>query len=217
MRGCNPTRWKGGGCAVAALLLSAGCSGSDAPPQMPETASASATPQQAAQPAPGEGEYLSSMYGVEPREAARRQANEQLVGTYSASLHDRPLPGYSDIWIRHTPTYAVVVNVKLPFDRAAFIARAPAELHQDLEFAAVRHDRREVEVATNRILESFRGLPGAWSGGYEVQTDTFRFTVASEAMLEPFRNAVPADLRDVTSISVGPQPVPLVSPAISQP
>ena len=155
------------------------------------------------------GAYLSEMYGVEPKEAARREANATLVGELRSSLFGSPLPGYSDVWIRHEPTYAVVVNAKPPYDADDFLERAPAAIRGDIEFVEVRRDRIEIARDQDRIIAAFRPLGGAWSGGYEVQHDRFRFTVGAAGQLDAFRNAVPADLRDATIVEVGAQPVPL--------
>ncbi|KLE35828.1 hypothetical protein [Aurantiacibacter luteus] len=154
------------------------------------------------------GGYLQQRYGLSDEEAARRHIVMDAAVAFNTSLYENPPQGYSDLWIRHEPTFAIVLNVRPPYDRAAFLARAPEVLRGDLEFFEVTRTRTEIERDQDRIIASWRGFRN-WSGGYEVQTDRFRFTTASDAEHAAMRAALPADLREQVVLAVGPQPVPL--------
>ena len=213
----------GGGLAVAALFLCTGCvaqapetEGSEAPtyPVSPETGHEEPPPPPPAGAQIGDrvypsGGYLQTRYGLSDEEAARRLSNEQLVGDLNTSLHEDPVQGFSSMWIRHEPTYAVVVNVSPPFDRAAILARADEAIRDDIEFVSVTRTQSEISRTEDRIIAAWRDIRAPWSGGYEVQRDTFRYTAASPATLEDMRAALPEDLRGEVELAVGPQPVPL--------
>lgn len=208
---------KGGGLAVAALLLLGGClpvdADGDSAAQSPDQASRDVPPppEAMARAAPEypAGAYLGQRYGLTPEEAARRHANEELTSEFiRTALADRDTR-ISAIWIRHEPSYAVVVNVKPPYDRDALIAQAPEALRGDLEFVEVSRTRPEISRDEDRLIAAFRPLDFAWSGGYRVQTDRFRYTAGSPAAAERLRAAVPEDLRADVEIGVESQPVPL--------
>ncbi|MGB3165969.1 MAG: hypothetical protein WBA68_04245, partial [Alteraurantiacibacter sp.] len=153
--------------------------------------------------------FLSAVYGTDPGEARRRQRNEALIAEFNRAAMQSRDTRVSAIWIRHEPTYAVVVNAKPPFDRAALAALAPEALRGDLEFVAVSRTRPEISRDEDRLIAAFRSFDFAWSGGYRVQEDRFLYTAGAPTAAERMRAAVPEDLLDVTDIAVEPQPVPL--------
>ena len=205
----------GGGVAAAALFALAGCATDDnSPPPTPTPQTARTVP-----PSPKhavgsdvkyqKGAYLGEMYDLSPDEAGRRHDNEALAGELNRSLFENPPRGFSALWIRHEPSYAVVVNVKPPYDRNAFIARAPEALRSDIRFMEVRYTRAEISRIEDRIIAALRNSRFAWSGGYEVQRDVFRYTAAAPDQVARLRAALPADLRDEVIIETGSQPIPL--------
>ena len=215
---------KGGGLAVAALFLCAGCvaetadpvaGGAPTYPVSPETGREVPPPPRPEGVQIGDrvypsGGYLQTMYGISDEEAARRLFNEELIGQLNTSLYENPVQGFSSLWIRHEPTYAVVVNVSPPFDRDAILARADETIRDDIEFVSVTRTQSEISRTEDRIIVAWRDIRDPWSGGYEVQTDRFRYTAGAPATLEAMRAALPADLRDEVVLEIGSQPEPLL-------
>ena len=128
---------------------------------------------------------------------------------FHRSLRNDPPAGFADLWLRHDPSFAVMVNAKPPFDPEHYLARADSSLRPLIRFAEVSRTRAEISRTEDRIIASWRDIREPWSGGYEVQRDVFRYTAASPDTLERMRAALPADLRNGVELGRESQPVPL--------
>lgn len=135
-------------------------------------------------------------------EMRRRAAIEPLVGELNGSLHDRPVRGFSDLWIQNEPTYAVVVAVKRPADEEAIVARADPALRPFIVFRDARLDSAEIRRARPRVLAALQGAPGGWSSGYDPKIGKFRVDAESQAVVAYFRGRLPPDLRDDVDLRV---------------
>ena len=122
----------------------------------------------------------------------------------------RQLPGYSDLYIEHEPTWHVVVAFTAPpppreGDRRAGASRRSA--NRILVRTATR-TRAEIEAALDALASAMRATGLDWTGGYDVKTQRFEVKVASPAHVERIRSAIPPALRADVDVTVGPLPVP---------
>ena len=155
------------------------------------------------------GTHIAEQYGISIEEAQRRLDNETHVSSLNRYLRRGAPPGFSSLWIQHEPSYAVVVAFKGTPDRAALLARAHPAIRRDIVFRPAKRDRFEIERDGDRIVAALQRTPGAWSGGYDVNTQKFGFNFATKEGLAYAERIVPADLRDDVVLRLGGVPVPL--------
>ena len=155
------------------------------------------------------GAHLAEQHGISIEEAQRRLNNEAHVSGLAQYLRRANPPGFSDLWIQHEPTYAIVLAFKRPPDKAALLARAHPAIRGDVVFRSAKRDRGEIERDGDRIIAALQRTPGAWSGGYDVKSETFGFNFASRAGLAYAESNIPADLRRDVVLRLGGVPVPL--------
>ena len=154
--------------------------------------------------------HLGQRYGISQAEADVRLANQERVSALSRSLRrDDPLPGFSTIWIRHEPEYAVVVDFKGAPDVDAVRARADPALRPFLVFRSVARSEADIERDMDRIIAAMRGGPRDWTAAYEVETGRFLFNAPAPATVAFAEKRLPPDLRKDVVFRVAPIPMPL--------
>jgi hypothetical protein len=145
---------------------------------------------------------------VSEQEGRRRLDNEAHVSDLARSLRLRPIAGYADLWIRHEPSYAVVVDFKGAPPRAAVLERAHQAIRPDIVVRAAKRDRTQIVRDGDRLLARLRGTPGPWTGGYNVRTGRFHYHFVSPAALAHAERRIPTDLRPDVILRIGAVPQP---------
>lgn len=135
-------------------------------------------------------------------EVRRRVTLEPLVGDLNSSLHERPVRGFSSLWIQNEPDYAVLIAVKRPADERAILARADPALRPFITFRDAKLDLAEIQRTEPRVLAALQGAPGTWSCGYDPRIGKFRVEVEKETAASYARKRLPADLRDYVALRV---------------
>jgi hypothetical protein len=198
------------GCAAVAIMLCA-CSGNG--PSAGQDSNAAAEARPATQTRTVARDPAAYAYGAEHRvteqEGRRRLDNEVHVSALARSLRLRPIAGYADLWIRHEPTYAIVVDFKGSPPRHAVLARAQPAIHHDIVLRTAKRNRREIVRDNDRITALLRSTPGEWVGGYDVKTGRFEYRFASPAAVASAEKRIPADLRNDVVLRIGAVPRPL--------
>lgn len=121
----------------------------------------------------------------------------------------RQLPGFSEIYIEHEPTWHVVVAFTAPPPpREQIIALAPPPIRERILIRTAKRTRAEINAALDALALALRKTGVKWGGGYDPKTQRFEVKVESPEHVERMRAAVPPELRDDTDIVVGPLPVP---------
>ena len=121
----------------------------------------------------------------------------------------RQMPGFSDIYIEHEPTWHVVVAFTAPPPpRAQVLSLAPAPIRDRILIRTAKRTRAEVNAALDALALALRKAGVQWGGGYDPKTGRFEVMVESPQHVERMRAAVPPELRDDTDIVVGALPVP---------
>ena len=121
----------------------------------------------------------------------------------------RQLPGYSDLYIEHEPTWHVVVAFTAPPPpRERIVALAPPAIKNRILVRTATRTRAEIEAALDSLASAMRATGLDWTGGYDVKTQRFEVKVASPAHVERIRSAIPPALRADVDVTVGPLPVP---------
>ena len=190
--------------ALLFLAAVAACDGREAANESAPTNAATPAPEPVARG------HLGQAYGISEAEAEVRRANEERVSALSMNLRrDDPLPGFSTIWIRHEPDYAVVVDFKGEPDVEAVRARADPALRQFLVFRSVARSQSDIERDMDRIIAAMRGGPKDWTAAYEVETGKFLFNAPAPATLAYADKRLPPDLRKDVILRVASIPVPL--------
>ncbi|HET7708776.1 MAG TPA: hypothetical protein VFK50_04480 [Sphingomicrobium sp.] len=121
----------------------------------------------------------------------------------------RQMPGFSDLYIEHEPTWHVVVAFTAPPpSRQAIVRLAPPAIRDRIVVRTARRTRAEIETALDELASALRATGLNWGGGYDVKTQRFKIKVASELQVEQVRSAIPSALRGDVDVTVGPLPVP---------
>jgi hypothetical protein len=121
----------------------------------------------------------------------------------------RQMPGFSDIYIEHEPTWHVVVAFTAPPPpREAIVKLAPPAIRDRIIVRTAKRTRAEIDAALDRLAAALRAAGLAWGGGYDVKTQRFEVMVTSQAHVERIRSAIPPTLRSDVDVTVGALPVP---------
>lgn len=121
----------------------------------------------------------------------------------------RQMPGFSDIFIEHEPTWHVVVAFTSPLPpRDHIVKLAPSAIRDRIIVRTAKRTRAEIDAALDQLAPALRAAGLPWGGGYDVKTQRFEIKVASPAYVERVRSAVPPALRSDVDVTVGPLPVP---------
>ena len=121
----------------------------------------------------------------------------------------RQMPGYSDLYIEHEPTWHIVVAFTAPPPaRARIIALAPPSIRDRILIRTAKRTRAQINADLDALATALRATGVDWSGGYDVKTQRFEIKVASQAHVPRTRSAIPARLRTDTDVIVGALPVP---------
>jgi len=120
----------------------------------------------------------------------------------------RQMPGFSDIYIEHEPTWHVVVAFTAPPPREAIVKLAPAAIRDRIIVRTAKRTQAEINAALDELASALRAAGLAWGGGYDVKTQRFEVMVTSQAHVERIRAAIPPNLRDDTDVVVRALPVP---------
>mgnify|MGYP000167919524 CR=1 FL=1 len=121
----------------------------------------------------------------------------------------RQMPGFSDIYIEHEPTWHVVVAfTDPPPPREAIAKLAPPAIRDRIIVRTAKRTRAEINAALDSLSSALRAAGLTWGGGYDVKTQRFEVMVTSQAHVERIRAAIPPDLRDDTDVLVRALPVP---------
>lgn len=121
----------------------------------------------------------------------------------------RQMPGFSDIYIEHEPTWHVVVAfTDPPPPREAIAKLAPPAIRDRIIVRTAKRTRAEINAALDSLSSALRAAGLTWGGGYDVKTQRFEVMATSQAHVERIRAAIPPDLRDDTDVLVRALPVP---------
>jgi len=121
----------------------------------------------------------------------------------------RQMPGFSDIYIEHEPTWHVVVAFTAPPPpRERIVALAPPPIRDRIIVRTARRTRAEIDSALDSLASALRGTGLEWGGGYDVKTQRFEVMVTLPEQVERVRAAIPPNLRDDTDVVVRALPVP---------
>ena len=120
------------------------------------------------------------------------------------------VPGYSDLWIEHQPSYHVVATFTRPPPLSEVQGLAPHQVRDRIEIRAAKRTRREIALMRDDIARRLRdgGLTG-WTSGYNPKTQCFEITVASVAAVTRVRAMLTAEQLIDADVRVGPVPQPL--------
>lgn len=121
----------------------------------------------------------------------------------------RQMPGYSDLYIEHEPTWHVVVAfTPPPPGREQIAALAPPAIRDRILVRTAKRTRAEIEADLEALAASLRRTGIQFGGGHSHKTQRFEIKVASQAHVERIRTAIPTELRQDVDIVVGALPVP---------
>lgn len=121
----------------------------------------------------------------------------------------RQMPGFSDIYIEHEPTWHVVVAfTPPPPPREAIAKLAPPAIRDRVLVRTAKRTAAQISSAMDRMTAALNRTGIAYTGGYSPKTQRFTITVGAPAQVEPMRAALPADLRGDSDVLVGLLPVP---------
>lgn len=121
----------------------------------------------------------------------------------------RQMPGYSDLYIEHEPTWHVVVAFTPPLPpRESIVALAPPAIRDRILVRPAKRTQAEINAALDSLASALRATGLQWGGGYDVKTPRFEIKVASQPHVERIRSAIPPTLRPDVDVTVGALPVP---------
>jgi hypothetical protein len=121
----------------------------------------------------------------------------------------RQMPGFSDIYIEHEPTWHVVVAFTAPPPpRERIIALAPSAIRDRIIVRTAKRAQAEIHAALDALASALRAAGVEWGGGYDVKTQRFEIKVASPAHVERVRAAIPAELHGEVDVIVGALAMP---------
>lgn len=143
------------------------------------------------------------------RQLTMNQVAELQLQVITLNQAVRQMPGYSELYIEHEPTWHVVVTFTSPPPPREHIAKlAPPAIRDRIIVRTARRTQAEIHAALDELASALRATGLKWGGGYNVKTQRFEIKVASEAHVERMRSAVPPRLRPDVDVIVGPLPVP---------
>lgn len=120
----------------------------------------------------------------------------------------RNLPGFSDLYINHEPSWHVVVAFTKPPPRERVLAMAPPLIRDRILIRTAKRSQAEIAADLDAIAAALRATGIAFTGGYDPRRQRFGITVGDPAHVSPVRSALPPQVRSDTDVSVGPLPVP---------
>ncbi len=159
--------------------------------------------------APGEyaGPSPAEERALYPRRATLGAAELQLFAI-PFNRKVRALPGFSDLYIEHQPSWHVVVAFTRPPPLEQVKALASPVIRDRITFRTAKRTQAQISADLEAIAEAFRGGGFDFTGGYDVKTQRFDMTVASKADRQRAVGVIPSRLRADVDVKVGPLPVP---------
>jgi hypothetical protein len=89
------------------------------------------------------------------------------------------MPGFSDIYIEHEPTWHVVVAfTSPPPPREHIVQLAPPAIRDRIIVRTAKRTQAEINAALDALAPALRATGLNWSGGYDVKTQRFEIKVA---------------------------------------
>lgn len=163
------------------------------------------------EPPPAPGEYVGpsdaedrEMY---PKRASLGAAELQLfVIPFGRKV--RNLPGFSDLYIEHVPSWHVVVAFTRPPDLDEVIALAPKTIRDRIVLRAATRTASQISSDLDAIAAAVNKLTIDYTGGYDPKTQRFHVMVGDAAQVERVLAVLPASVRQDTDVRVGALPVP---------
>lgn len=121
----------------------------------------------------------------------------------------RQMPGFSDIFIEHEPTWHVVVAfTEPPPPREQIIALAPPAIRDRILVRPAKRTAAQISTAMDDLTAALNRTGIAYTGGYSPKTQRFTIMVASPAHVQRIRAALPVGLQVDSDVVVGALPVP---------
>ncbi len=121
----------------------------------------------------------------------------------------RQMPGFSDIYIEHEPTWHVVVAFTAPPPpRAQIVKLAPLAIRERIIVRTAKRTQAQINADLDALAASLRQTGIEFGGGHSPKTQRFEIKVGSQAHVERIRAAIPPRLRPDIDVVVGPLPVP---------
>lgn len=161
-------------------------------------------------PAPGEyvGPSAADEQALYPRRATLEASQLQLfVVPFGRQV--RELPGFSDLYIEHEPSWHVVVafaGKPPPLEQVK--ALASPVIRDRIIIRTASRTQAQITADLETIAEAFRGGGLGFAGGYDVRAQRFDMTVATQADRRRALALVPPSLRGDVDVTVGSLPVP---------
>ena len=142
-----------------------------------------------------------------PRRATLGAAELQLfVVPFNRKV--RNLPGFSDLYIEHEPSWHVVVAFTRPPDRDEVIALAPKTIRDRIVVRTATRTAPQISADLDAITAAVNKLKIDYTGGYDPKTQRFNIMVGAPTAVERVRAALPDSVRADTDVTVGALPVP---------
>lgn len=120
----------------------------------------------------------------------------------------RNLPGFSELYIEHDPSWHVVVAFTQPPPQEEIIALAPRTIRDRIVLRTATRTASQISADLDAITAAVNRLKVGYTGGYDAKTQRFHITVGSPAQAEQVRSALPVSVRADTDVKVGALPVP---------
>lgn len=121
----------------------------------------------------------------------------------------RQMPGFSDLYIEHEPTWHVVVAfTSPPPPREQIVKLAPPAIRDRILVRRAKRTQAEINADLEALAASLRRTGIEFGGGHSPKTQRFEIKVGSQAHVERIRAAIPLELRADTDVVVGALPVP---------
>lgn len=121
----------------------------------------------------------------------------------------RRLPGFSELYIEHEPTWHVVVSFAEPVPpRGQIAALAPPAIRDRILVRPAKRTAAQIAAANEAIVAALNRTGIEYTGGYSPKTERFTVTVGSPEHVQPMLAAVPSEYRGDTDVVVGLLPVP---------
>jgi hypothetical protein len=149
-------------------------------------------------------DQLAQSHGISTAQAAERVdilgEVERIVEQALAEDAD----SFGGVWVDHSPTFKIIVAFTGQSERKAFVDRLPAKARRYVQIRNATKSLAAAQQDVDQILKAVSGAGVPFETYFEPRSQNYIVTVKDQAAAGVARGLIPAALRSMVNVRVGP-------------
>ena len=149
-------------------------------------------------------EQLTQAHGISAADAAERvDVLSEVQQIVERALADDP-NSFGGVWVDHSPTFKIIVAFTGEGDRKAFLDRLPAKSRRYVQIRNATKSLAAAQQDVDQILQALSAAKIVFETYFEPRSQNYVVTVKDQSAAGTARALIPAALRSMVNIRVGP-------------